>query len=436
MATTIQLRRGNSSNWTSSNPILAEGEIGLELDTHKFKIGDGVQHWNTLVYGIKGDQGIQGIQGIPGIQGIKGDKGDTGSQGIQGLIGNTGLQGIQGISGYTPVKGVDYFDGAQGLKGDKGDQGNIGLTGGQGIQGIQGVPGTTDYNALSNKPTIPTNTNQLTNGAGFLTSFTETDPIFTAWDKSTGISITKSQISDFPTIPAAQVQTDWNASSGMGQLLNKPTIPTNTNQLTNGAGFITSYAETDPIVKAINGIVKSNGTTISAAVSGTDYVIPSSTINIGTTAVTINRASGALTLAGITLTTPNIGAATGTSVVLTGAITSSGAGIGYASGAGGTVTQSSSRTTGVTLSKLCGNITMFSSAVAAQGVSTFTLTNSFIAATDFIMIQHISSTNGGAWQFSVVAAAGSAAITVRNVTTASITEATPLRFVVIKAVTA
>ncbi len=35
--------------------------------------------------------------------------------------------------------------------------------------------------------------------------------------------------------------------------------------------YLTSYTETDPIVKAINGIVKSNGTTISAAVPGTDY---------------------------------------------------------------------------------------------------------------------------------------------------------------------
>lgn len=42
-----------------------------------------------------------------------------------------------------------------------------------------------------------------------------------------------------PTIPAAQVQTDWNATSGLGVLLNKPTIPTNNNELTNGAGYIT-----------------------------------------------------------------------------------------------------------------------------------------------------------------------------------------------------
>ena len=47
---------------------------------------------------------------------------------------------------------------------------------------------------------------------------------------------------------------------------------------TNPSGYISSYTETDPIVKAINGIVKSNGTTISAAVAGTDYLSPSSPV--------------------------------------------------------------------------------------------------------------------------------------------------------------
>jgi len=46
-------------------------------------------------------------------------------------------------------------------------------------------------------PTIPTTTSQLTNNSGFITGYTETDPIFAAWNKSTGISITKSQVSDF-----------------------------------------------------------------------------------------------------------------------------------------------------------------------------------------------------------------------------------------------
>lgn len=119
----------------------------------------------------------------------------------------------------------------------------------------------------------------------------------------------------------------------------------------------------------------------------------------------------------------------------TGAVTSNGGGIGYATGAGGTVTQITSRTTGVTLNKLCGNITMFSAAQAANAIVTFTLTNSFIAAGDFVLVQHISATNGGAWVFSTVAAAGSVAITITNSSNASITSATPLRFTIIKGVT-
>jgi len=46
-----------------------------------------------------------------------------------------------------------------------------------------------------------------------------------------------------------------------------------TSQLTNDSGFLSSYTETDPVVKAINGIVKSNGSTISAAANGTDYTL-------------------------------------------------------------------------------------------------------------------------------------------------------------------
>lgn len=117
-------------------------------------------------------------------------------------------------------------------------------------------------------------------------------------------------------------------------------------------------------------------------------------------------------------------------------IVSSGGGVGYATGAGGVVTQTTNRTNAVTLNKLCGNITLFSAAQASQAIITFTLNNTFIQATDLIIINHISATNGGAWNFSVVAANGSATITVRNVSTASITEATPLRFAIIKGVTA
>ncbi len=39
MAIQIQLRRGDAADWTSTNPILAEGEVGVEIDTLKLKVG-------------------------------------------------------------------------------------------------------------------------------------------------------------------------------------------------------------------------------------------------------------------------------------------------------------------------------------------------------------------------------------------------------------
>jgi len=50
MANRIQLRRGGAQEWANSNPTLAQGELGIELDTGRFKIGDGVTAWNTLRY--------------------------------------------------------------------------------------------------------------------------------------------------------------------------------------------------------------------------------------------------------------------------------------------------------------------------------------------------------------------------------------------------
>ena len=48
--TQIQLRRDVADNWTSQNPILAQGEVGVDLTTNKFKIGNGTTAWNDLVY--------------------------------------------------------------------------------------------------------------------------------------------------------------------------------------------------------------------------------------------------------------------------------------------------------------------------------------------------------------------------------------------------
>lgn len=51
MTTLIQLRRGTAAQWAAANPVLANGEMGLETDTSKYKVGDGTSAWNALGYG-------------------------------------------------------------------------------------------------------------------------------------------------------------------------------------------------------------------------------------------------------------------------------------------------------------------------------------------------------------------------------------------------
>lgn len=58
MLTKIQMRRDTASDWTNQNTVLAQGEIGVETDTLKFKIGDGATAWTLLAY--------QGSEGPPG----------------------------------------------------------------------------------------------------------------------------------------------------------------------------------------------------------------------------------------------------------------------------------------------------------------------------------------------------------------------------------
>lgn len=137
-----------------------------------------------------------------------------------------------------------------------------------------------------------------------------------------------------------------------------------------------------------------------------------------------------------TLTTPDIGVATGTSLTATGLIKSSGtAGVGYASGAGGAVTQSTSKSTGVTLSKITGQITMNNASLASDTTVSFTLTNTTIASTDLLVLNHISGGTAGSYLLNAQASSGSASINVRNITGGSLSEAIVIAFAVIKAVT-
>jgi hypothetical protein len=164
MAVQIQYRRGTAAQWTSVNPVLAQGEPGYEYDTGKFKVGNGVDDWNTLPYssgiqgpigptgatgpiGPTGPQGLTGPTGpigpegpagpigLTGPQGPQGETGATGEQGPQGEVGPQGPQGLQGLTGATGETGPIGPQGPQGIQGETGPQGPIGLTGPQGPEG-------------------------------------------------------------------------------------------------------------------------------------------------------------------------------------------------------------------------------------------------------------------------------------------------------------
>ncbi len=148
--------------------------------------------------------------------------------------------------------------------------------------------------------------------------------------------------------------------------------------------------------------------------------------------------AGGLAFSGSTLTAA--GALTPTSVASSGAVTSSAAtgGMGYATGAGGAVTQATSKATGVTLNKASGQVTMNAAALAAAAIVEFTVTSSAVAATDTINLNLASgAATSTAYRYWVSAvAAGSFKVCVENRSAGSLSEALVLNFAVVKAVAA
>jgi len=105
---------------------------------------------------------------------------------------------------------------------------------------------------------------------------------------------------------------------------------------------------------------------------------------------------------------------------------------GYSSTSGGTVTQSSSKSTGVTLNVPCGQITMNGAALSANTTVSFVMTNSSVDSNDVLILNHISGGTVGSYSLNAQPAVGIATINVRNITSGSLSESIVLRFVVIK----
>lgn len=138
----IRLRRGTAAQWTSANPVLAAGEMGIETDTRKFKFGNGTTTWSGLFYASSGGS-LDGaffvsetepagatagdiwfcstttgdLAGKSFIRydgywvelnpGTLGPAGPTGATGPQGPAGATGPQGPAGTNGTNGTNGID-----------------------------------------------------------------------------------------------------------------------------------------------------------------------------------------------------------------------------------------------------------------------------------------------------------------------------------------
>lgn len=110
----------------------------------------------------------------------------------------------------------------------------------------------------------------------------------------------------------------------------------------------------------------------------------------------------------------------------------SGEQLGYTSDAQGTVTQATSKSTGVTLNKSAGQITMNNAALASVTNVTFTFTNSFISANDILILNVGSGATAGAYNCWVSGlSAGAATITLRNISGGSLSEAVVINFALI-----
>ena len=147
-------------------------------------------------------------------------------------------------------------------------------------------------------------------------------------------------------------------------------------------------------------------------------------------------ASNKLTIAagaavGVGLQPPDVMALTSTSLV---GITSD-FGIGYGVGAGSTVTQITSKSTGVTINAMTGAITMNNAALAASTTVVFQVTNSSVNANDTIIVHRIS---GGSTSNYIINTDGVGSgffnIAVRNISAGSLSDALVIRFTIIKSV--
>lgn len=248
----------------------------------------------------------------------------------------------------------------------------------------------------------------------------------------TGTMIAPNTIVDADISTSAAIAHSKLASLTAGNVLigNASNVPTSTalsGDVTVTSAGVTAIAAGAIVNADVNASAAIAYSKLSLANSIVDADINASAAIADTKLATIATAGK---VSGTAITSGNIASAGG--IRHTGSV-----GVGYATGAGGTVTQATSRTTGVTLSKLSGSITLFSTTTTAGQSSVFTVTNTLVEISDCIVVSHRSGGTAGAYIISVAAvAAGSFQLAVYTPAAQGTAAAPVINFAVIKAVTA
>ena len=246
--------------------VEADGKLYIWNGTSFPANGDGVR--------IRGPQGPQGIQGIQGPQGEQGIQGPAGADGVDGISptatvvrtqngatititdaqGTTTADVYDGSIANVPIASADVLGAIKvgsnlsittdGVLSADAQQVTLYSSTGQNTDGAMTQKATTDalaikadssslaavatsgnYNDLSNKPIIPmipTQTSAFANDGSDGTSvYVEADELATV-----ATSGSYNDLANKPTIPDAQVNSDWDADSGVAQILNKPVLAT------------------------------------------------------------------------------------------------------------------------------------------------------------------------------------------------------------------
>ena len=244
-----------AATWTAKNPLLQRGEIGAESDTYRMKIGDGVTYWNDLPYSSDsittwGD--IQGdIADQTDLQNALNAKQDVLTAGSNIQIDSDNVISATDTT-YTASDGVTLTD--------------TNFTN----SGVRAVASGTTNGTISVN-TNGTSVDVAVTGLGSAAYTSSSDYATSAQGAKADTAVqpgdlatvaTTGSYNDLlnkPTIPAAQVNSDWDAVSGVAQILNKPTLAT---VATSGDYDDLLNKPTIPTVNNATLTIQKNGTTV------------------------------------------------------------------------------------------------------------------------------------------------------------------------------